>query len=194
MKKIINCIAIIIILVSFMGLEVRANELKQVYTKEDYIQLIELINDKYDVQVLYCEEYVETQITPQDLYDVIISKLQDTNKKYEVYNSGIKRTTGEGVCVVEKFPIVSTVTYTFYYDSARNKEYFSSCSNVSSVTSNGAALCNVVFEQNRYTANVLDSGRTLAVKVYGTYSDYSSWVPVRIEDYEVRFEIAYTSI
>ncbi len=194
MNNIKKILILMSILVGLQCCKVNAEEALPRYTEEDYLEIIEMINLEYDVNALYFDEYVETQISPQELYEIITSKLQGSKQTYYVENHLTRTVGGEGGYSVEKFPIVATVTYKFYYNSERDKEYFSGCKNVTAKTSTAAASCNVVFLQTSYESSVLDAGRTLSIKVYGTYTDYNNIIPVSIENYKVEFELAYTII
>ena len=163
------------------------------FAEEDYKQIIEKINEEYDVNVQYFDEYKEAQISPQELYDYITGKLNNKEQEYAIDIHKI-REVGEAAKAVEQYPIVATVTYRYSYNNSNGRELFTSCKNVTSKTSTAAAICKVVFVQNSYEANVIDLGRTLKIKIYGKYTDYSGILPVSINNYNVSFELYYNNI
>lgn len=163
------------------------------YKVEDYIAMLEELNSKYDVTVEYFDEYYQRQIDPQEIKKYIEDKLQSNTVKYNIPLQ-IGRAQGKGVKIVEQFPAEVTVYFTYSYSDVTGTEYFSSCDNVTSRTSTAAAISKVVFTQTSYTGKVIDSKRTLAVSVFGTYADYSGFIPTKIDNYKIYFELYYNNI
>lgn len=195
MKKVVKWVLSITILLSVLAnnnIFVYANDNME-YSVENYTAVLEELNSKYNVNVEYFDEYYQKQISPQDLKKYIEDKLQSNVVKYQI-DHDIMRAQGKGVKVVKQYPAEITVYFTYSYSDVTGAEYFTKCDNVTSRTTTAATIAKFLFTQKSYTAKVIDSQRTLAVSVYGTYTDYNYLVPIKIDNYKIYFELYYDNI